>query len=398
MGATITAVLVAVTTFAFPSKAHPLSQRSPRASAPASTQAVSFLEGRLLLDGAPADSGTVVLHRVTPTDAGPVDSVRVGEEGRFRFELPELPQEASGEVYFASSRRDGVLYFGSPITDTVPLDSIYTIASYGTRPAPEAGLPFPVANRNLFVDEGPMGWRVTDLIEIRNDSAATWVPGPDEHPVWRYPLPPGARSFRVGDGDLSPDAVRFEDGALLVYSPVPPGEHLYMIQYELEDLEFSLPLPGTTETLEVLMKEPAPDVTLGGLERRQPVQLEPEVFYARWRADDVADRVVRVQRDEQGTPNDPRAWLGVALALVLLGAAIWAVRRTEAPDGPELAAGGDRRREILLEVARRDEEFEALDNPDAEARDRFRKRRAALLQQLETIPPEDGDDGDGGPR
>lgn len=389
---------MALTPVASPFEAHPLAQRSPREGAAGSTQAVPFLQGRLLLDGAPADSGTVVLHRVTPTDAGPVDSVRVGDEGRFRFQLPEVPQEESGEVYFASSRRNGVLYFGPPITDPAALDSIYTVASYGTRPTPETGLPFPVANRNLFIDEGPLGWRVTDLIEIRNDSAATWVPGPDERPVWRYPLPPGARSFRVGDGDLSPDAVRFEDGALLVYSPIPPGEHLYMIQYELEDLEFSLPLPGTTETVEVLMQEPAPEMTLGGLQRRQPVQLEPEVFYARWRADAVTDRVIRVRREEQGTSNDPGAWLGVALALVLLGAAIWAVRRAEGPDGAQPTAAGDRRREILLKVARLDEEFEALDNPDPEARDSFRKRRAALLQHLEGAPSEGRDAGDGGLR
>jgi hypothetical protein len=341
------------------------------------------VRGTLLVDDVPADSGTVVLHRVTPAESGPVDSVQVDADGGFALALPHAPETGSGEVFFASARREGILYFGPPVTQMADLDEPYVISSYGTRPAPPGGLPFAVRVRNVFIDEGPMGWRATDLIEIHNDSAVTWVSPDDEHPVWRYPLPPGARSFRVGESGLSEDAVRFEDGGILVFSPVPPGERLYMVQYELEDLEFSLPLPGFTEVVEVLMREPSPAVTMEGLRREQPVQLEPDVFYARWRAQDVSDRVVRVRRGEdEGGAVLP--WVGLGLALLLLGAGIWGVRRQARPPEDEPPSS---RQALLLEVAELDEAFEALDDPDPETVARYQRRRKALMERVRAADP-----------
>lgn len=367
----------------------PASLRAEQAQA---VPADPVVQGTLLVDGAPADSGTVVLHRVTPAESGPVDSVRVGPDGGFALALPHAPESGSGEVFFASARREGILYFGPPVTEMANLDEPYVISSYGTRDAPPGGLPFAIRVRNVFIDEGPMGWRATDLIEIRNDSAVTWVSLDDEHPVWRYPLPPGARSFRVGESGLAEDAVRFEDGGILVFSPVPPGERLYMVQYELDDLEFSLPLPGTTEVVEVLMREPSPAVTMEGLARAQPVQLEPEVFYARWSAEDVSDRVVRVRRGEE-REGDILPWVGLGLALLLAGVGLWAIlRSTASGDAPPSS-----RKALLMEVAELDEDFGALDDPDEETVARYRERRRELMEQVRaaeasaTSGPGDGD-------
>lgn len=357
------------------------------------------LQGELRLDGTPADSGTVVLHRVTPAEAGPVDSVQVGPGGRFTLELPGMPVPGSGEILFASARYEGILYFGPPITEPAQLDSVYRLDMYASRAAPVGGLPFPVSVRNLFIETGPMGWQVTDLFEIRNDSSVTWVQGEGGGPVWRYPLPPGALSPRVGQSDLAEDAVRFEGGALSVYSPVPPGERLYVIQYDLESLEFSLPLPGRSEIVELLVREPAPALVLEGLRRDQPVQLEADAIYSRWSGEEVVDRAVRVWLGEDEGRN-LLPWIGLLLGLLLVGATIWAARQPEG--GGELAhiPGDDgmdaERRRLVAELNRLDEDFAALEAPDEARRDRYRLRRRDLLAALDRLgAPPHGEGGRG---
>ena len=297
------------------------------------------LVGRLMLGGQPADTGTVVLHRVTPEEAGPVDSVRVEEDGDFELLLPGLPVPGSGEVFFASARYEGILYFGSAITEPAQLDSLYVVETHRTRRAPEGGLPFEVEVRNIFIDQGPMGWRATDLFQVRNDSAYTWVSGGDDvvdgAVVWSYPLPTGAVSPRVGQSDLSPDAVRFEDGGIQVYSPVPPGDRLFVIQYELEELEFSLPLPGETGIIEVLVDEAAPSLRMDGLRADQPVEMEPGSIYRRWSGQELSNRAVQVAPGREGD-DDVMPWIAFVLALILAAAGFWAVWRS----GEDSAEGG----------------------------------------------------------
>lgn len=350
-------------------------QESPRA------QPVDpILTGRLMLAEQPADTGTVVLHRVTPAEAGPVDSTQVQEGGRFEMRLPELPIPGSGEIYFVSSRNEGILYFGPPITEPGQLDSLYVVTQYPTRPSPSGGLAFTVEVRNLFIDQGPMGWRATDLFQVRNDSAFTWVSGREEHPVWVYPLPEGARSFRVGESDLAPDAVSFEGGALQVMSPMPPGERVFIIQYELESLEFALPLPGQTDVMELLVQEPAPALRVEGLRRAPPVEMEPGSTYLHWAGEELSNRVVRVEPGrEDGVELLPL--LAVSLALLLLGIGAWALRRTT-PAGSWVTEGRSRD-EILVAVARLDESFEAAGSPSDEDRARYEARRRELLATLE---------------
>lgn len=368
--------------------APPVAGQTPAPSAPGATIAPvePELRGELRLDGVPADSGTVVLHRVTPAEAGPVDSVRVEGDGSFRLGLPAVPVPGSGEIYFASARHEGILYFGAPVTDPVQLDSIYHLEMYSTRPAPDGGMPFRISVRNLFVDEGPMGWRVTDLFEIRNDSAVTWTEGAGGGPVWRYPLPPEALSPRVGQSDLADDAVRFEHQAISVHSPVPPGDRLFVIQYDLESLAFTLPLPGHSEFVEVLVEEPAPPLTVEGLGRDQPIQLEADIVYARWSAEDVVDRVARVRLGAERQVS-LLPWLGVVLGLGLVAATVWAARQPQArPEGPgglpEGSGAVPERRRILLELAHLDEAFEGLEEPDPEAAVRYRVKRRELLDEL----------------
>jgi hypothetical protein len=357
------------------------------------------IRGRLLLDSVPADTGTVVLHRVTPEEAGPVDSVQVGAGGAFALPLPSLPIPGGGEVYFASSRYEEILYFGGAVAQPTQVDSFYTIRTYSTRTAPPEGLPLTVEVRNIFIDQGPMGWRVTDLFQVRNDSARTWVGEGAEGIVWQHPLPTGARSVRVGQSDLSPDAVRFDDGGMQVLSPMPPGERLFVIQYELEALEFSLPLPGRTEIIEVLVDEAAPSLRMEGLTAAQPVEMEPGSLYRRWAAEGVEGRTVRVAPGEESA-SSILPWVGVGLGFLLLGLGVWAVRRrppardpgreadprpsdpSPAADQKASASPAPVRRRILLEIAELDEVFAGISDPSEEDRRRYETQRSELLRRL----------------
>ncbi len=340
------------------------------------------LAGRVLLGDRPVDTATVVLHRVTADEAGPVDSVRVDEEGSFRFALPGLPgANDARNIYFASVRRYGVLYFGSPIARPAQLDSIYTVQTYEPREVREDGEELPIAIRNLFLTRTQEGWSVTDLFEVRNESEWTYV-GADDGPVWRYPLPPEATNFQVGQGDLPSDAVEFADGMVTVSAPIPPGERLYIFTYTFPDLNFELPMPGTTEVIQMLISEPAPDLRVEGLERDRPVEMEPGVQYRRFAGENLADLSVSIAEEEEGT-GIPIREMAVLLALLLTGAAIWAVRRRQEEEAPvEAPVEITDREELLMAIAALDEEFEAKEGPSEEEEAHYRERRRELMERL----------------
>lgn len=325
-----------------PTLALVLSAFVPALSLGAQADPPPVMDGRLYIAEAAADSGTVVLHRVTPEEAGPVDSVRVEAGGRFRLPLPGTPVPGSGEVFFASVRYEGILYYGDAVTAPEQLEEPYAIRAYPTRRAPPGGLPLPIAVRNVFVDHGALGWELTDLLEIRNDSSVTFVPGAQGEPVWRYPLPTGARGARAGRTDAGPQGIRFREGAVEVTGPIPPGGRLVVIQYDMEEMEFSLPAPGRTGVLEVLVREPAPALHLEGLARQPSVELEEGSTYLRWAGEDLEDRAVRVREGEPGGEL-VAGWVIVVLALILALVAIWAVviREGSPAEGSAAPEGGD---------------------------------------------------------
>jgi hypothetical protein len=345
------------------------------------------LEGVVRVGDEPMDSGTVVLHRIDDAIQGEIDSTRVASGGAFTFSLPSVPAAGSGEMYFASTRHQGVLYFGGAVTAPAQLDSLYEIQAWDTLVVSDpGGRELPVAIRNVFLEEEETDWLVTDLIQVRNDAEGTLVSLGDGV-VWRYPLPEEATSPSLG-GEFIPGSSEFQDGDLVVYSALPPGERVFVIRYRVPDPYITLPLPGETGVLEVLVREPAPPVEVPALQAGLQVELEPGSTYRRYSGTDLTDaRIAMVEGREEGSV--PVEWLAVALGLLLAGVALWAVlgrpRAAPAPAGPAAAPadGGDgARRGLLLEIARLDRDFEALEDPGDEERARYRRARRALLDRL----------------
>ena len=358
------------------------------------------LRGRVEADSTmDFQGGTVVLHRVAPGEAGEIDSVGVGPSGEFSLSLPSVPDPGGrSEVYFASLRHQGVLYFGPPIATAAQLDSLYRIQVHDTAAAPAGGAEIPLAVRFLLLDPLPdgegEGWRVTDLLQVRNEGTRTLVAS--EGPVWRYPLPAGAADVEVGAGDVAPGALEVAGDSVRLSMPLPPGDRQVVLRYRVPELPLSVPAPGRTGEMEILVREPAPPLEVSPLSALASVEMEPGVTYRRFAANDLEDAVVRLAEGEEPFQLPVRG-LMVALGLVLTAAGVWAVlRRPKRAEpvpsgGPPAGAAttptaSERRQALLLEVARLDE---ARERGEVEE-EAWRRRREDLLARVRRIVPETG--------
>lgn len=341
------------------------------------------LRGEVLRDSQAVSGVMVTLHRVSPQEAGQVDSTRTGDAGDFLFRLPTVPgaDAESGDVYFASVRHDGVMYFGQALNQTVQLDSLYRIQVYDTVSAPPGGRDFPIVARNLLVEEAEDGWTVVDLFRLQNQGDRTVV-AREGGIVWSHPLPPSATDFQPGESDLAPDAVTFRDGEIRVSSPTPPGERTYLMRYHVPELPFEVPVADTTRRMEMLVREPAPPLTVTILQQLEPVQIEPESNYRRFAGADLVDQVVEISEGEESDAGQV-AWFAVILGLILAGAAVYAVKR--APAAVATASETETRSQLLLEIAELDAAFQGREDLSARAKRQYESERERLKARLKAL-------------
>ena len=331
---------------------------------PASAQEAS-ITGVVRVGELNADTGTVVLHRVGAAFAGEVDTVAVAPGGGFSFRLPAAAVGENG-VYFASVRHDGVLYFGPAIHDSATLDSVYVIQAYPSRVAgPGTGIP--VRARNVFAEATDTGWTLTDLFEVSNPGSATLI-APAGGYSWAHRLPDGATDLDVGQSDLSPEETTLEGGRLQTAGAVPPGESIFLVQYRVDDSGLRIPSDTPTESFELLIREPAPSVSVSGLAALDPVELEG-VTYRRFAATSLPPTTVRLSLGAEWRPADSIPWLAALLAMVLAvaGGAV-AVRRGRTAD----------RRAVVVEIARLDEALAS----GAIGADEHQRRREELVARI----------------
>lgn len=357
----------------------PLLQASP---ALAQEPVDPTLGGEVVRNTRPVPDVMVTLHRVSPQSAGQLDSTRTVEGGRFDFVLPTIPgsDPEGGDVYFASVRHDGVLYFGQAINQTAQLDSLYRIEVFDTTSAPPGGRDFPIVARNLLVEEVEDGWTVVDLFRVQNEGERTVV-AREGGIVWSHPLPASATDFQPGESDLAPDAVVFADGEIRVSSPTPPGERTYLMRYHVPELPITIPVSEETRRIEMLVREPAPPLTVSGLEQLEPVSIEPESSYRRFAAAEPTGQEIEISEGDEGGMGEV-AWFAVVLGLILAGAAVYTVQRS--PRAAR-ASGGPSRNELLLEIAELDAAFQGREDLSSEARERYQAERKRLKQRLKEL-------------
>lgn len=244
-----------------------------------STLEVRTVEGRVLRGSAdgerPVDGQFVVLHRIAADSAGPVDSARTTREGRYRFSYRVGPGEA---MYIVSTRYAGIAYFTPPLREIAVRSPEGDVTVFDTT---STGVPLTVRGRHFVVSppdaEGTR--HVVDVFEVANEATRTRTTGDSPHGAWATRIPEGVRNPGVGQGDISPDAVRFDQGRAAVFAPFAPGVKQVVFTYELpaSQSSLSLVLDQPTAMLEVLVEGSGASAT-GVVTRQEPVTLEGRQF------------------------------------------------------------------------------------------------------------------------
>jgi hypothetical protein len=328
------------------------------------------------------DGTWVVLHRVGAEHAGPIDSARTLRDGGFSIRY--TPSGAGDAIYFVSATHDGIAYFSPPL-DTSRAVEDAEIAVFDTTSAP---VPIHVRGHHIVVTKSESdGTReVVEVFELANDSSVTRVAA--DAPVWSTSLPDGATDVRVGQGDLSEDAIRSDSGRLRVYAPLAPGIKQLSYAYRMPEGAFPLtrPIEGRGGVLEVLLEEPNATVSAPGLARVEPVTVESRTFNRFLAQEVAAGGVVRISV-AGGVLGSRRVWiiaviatLAATMTLLLLR---FGRRRVPTPHPVAHRLPQERRSEQLArEIAELDVRVEQAQQLSDTDRDAYAERRASLKRAL----------------
>ena len=366
-------------------------------SAGAAQDAPRVIEGRLTRPGPagrelPVANEWVILHRVGPDNAAPLDSMRTRANGAYAFRY-----RASGDanaVYFVSAMRGGVAYFTPPTREAEVRGGMANLAVFDTT---SRAIPIAVRGRHLIVtapDSASGTTRtVIEVYELSNDSTLARVPGQAMRPTFESPLPAGVDRVSGGQGDVSPDALRADDGRVRVWAPIGPGLKQLSYSYDIPATQLHLAVPIETEipVLEVLVEDSRGTAIGADLVEVDPVQVDGRPF-RRFLAQDVQPPALV----EVTTPG-AQAGLGglrVMLLLTAVGAAmLLGLGMSFLRGGPRAFA---RRRvstpeSLALKVAALDAAFEALAAPTEQQKAEHYVKRAQLKGRLSaTLAKRDG--------
>ncbi|HEX8454951.1 MAG TPA: hypothetical protein VF647_22935 [Longimicrobium sp.] len=304
---------------------------------PADAQVIA---GRVTRAGTPEPGLVVELHRVTRNTRGPVGKVTSGPGGAFSIPLPPVQDSAGFTVFFATAIANGVRYFG-PVVHGGAGDRNYEIQVYDTTSSPAAADSVRVTRRDVVLISGSEGgWEVAELVRVENRARRTLVPDATR-PLFGIAIPKGSTAFEAGDGapgEASPgaggqqlpgDVVRVGD-RVWINAPLVPGERDVIFRYRLapSPREASIPVEHATDSLNLYVKQPAPEVLVAGLAAPRPFTADGEQFLQFSGAGLRAGSAVGLDwRGPAPAPVDPR-WAALAAAGAVLAVGAWlAVRR-----------------------------------------------------------------------
>lgn len=293
-------------------------------------------EGRVLRpdsSGAPQPLAGqwVVLHRVGTDRAGPLDSVRTGSNGgfRFRYAITGSPEA----LYFISAMYRGIAYFSPPLRTPVVRGGDADILVYDTTPD-TTGLHVQGRHFVLSLLRGSSR-EVAEIFEIENPGPRTIVARDSTTPLWTTALPAQAESAKVAPGDVAAAAVTFRPGRAELFAPLSPGLRQLVLTYSLGGRRFpvSIPVERETSVLEVLLEDPRASVRGPGLGEVAAATIEGRTF-RRFLAQNVARSAVFVV-DAPPPPVNNDAILRILLVTftaAMLGALIfWYARKRGTP-------------------------------------------------------------------
>jgi len=276
----------------------------------------------------PYTSGWVVLHRVTMTAQGPIDSARLDPRGRYRLRIGAVDSVAT---YLVSVFHDGVAYFSQPITaGHFPRSAIDTLRVFDTT---TVGPPLTVRRRLLSVAAPkPDGSRdVLELQELENPGDKTRIAADTLHPVWTGVLPAGALQFSVGQGDFSSEAVARHADTVALFGAVQPGgarqlAYNYLLAGGVRT--WMLPVDHPLEKILILLEDTTARVTGPGLRALGVRPIEGRHF-VEYEIDDVRTGALIAIEFPRGPfrVESLIPFIAAALGLLLALGFWWALRR-----------------------------------------------------------------------
>jgi hypothetical protein len=276
----------------------------------------------------PVSGAWVVLHRVGPDRAGPLDSLQSDSRGRYAFNYERTGSEDA--VYFVSASHDGIAYFTPPLAEGKVTGDDAEITVFDTT---SGHVPMSLRGHHVVVSAVDANARraVMEVYDLSNDSSVTRIAVGDrpEDATWQVHITPGATDFQVSQGDISAAAVAYANGVVNVFAPIAPGIKQLSFSYSLPANAFPLKLPLEKETgvYEILIEEKAGSVTGPHLKEVDPVTVEERNF-RRFLASDMPENSVAVIDLPAPPPTrsiDPRFL--VALTVVIGGSMIAALAR-----------------------------------------------------------------------
>ena len=250
-------------------------------SAAAAQNGARVVEGRVIRPGAagpaPVAGAWVVLHRVGPDTAGPLDSVRSRADGSYTIHYRAFGSAQA--VYFVATKYDGIAYLSSALSGPRVAGADGDLTVFDTT---SSGVTVHERGRHVivFAPEADGGRNVMEVYELANDADRTLVPGGAGRPAWSAPLAPGAADFRAEQGDVSTGGMSAGQGRVEVYAPFAPGLKQLSFSYRLPKNAWPLTLPAARDTLvlEVLLEETSGSATGGGLRAQGPQLVQGRTF------------------------------------------------------------------------------------------------------------------------
>jgi hypothetical protein len=266
----------------------------------------------------PVSGAWVVLHRVGPDRAGPLDSVQSDARGRYSFNYTRTGSEDA--VYFVSAFYDGIAYFTPPLTEGKVSGDDGEIAVFDTT---SGHVPLSLRGHHVVVSAADANARrsIVEVYDLSNDSSVTRVAAGDgpAAATWATHIAPAATDFKVGQGDISGQAVSFKDGVVNVFAPLAPGIKQLSFSYSLPASSFplKLPLEKATGVYEIMIEDKAGKVSGPHIREVDPVTVD-ERNYRRFLASDMPENSVAVI-DLPAPPStrtvDPRYLLAITLVI-----------------------------------------------------------------------------------
>ena len=244
--------------------------------------------------------------------------------------------------------------------------------------------------RNLVLDHAPEGWLVTDFIQVRSDEREAEANGTTSEgtaePTLTYPLPRRARGAEVISGHAAHEAGVVRHGFLTVTRPLRSAEHLFVLRYGVSDPFIDFELPGTTDMVDVLIREPAPPAEIPGLTYRGTVELDEGPPFVHFSGDGFQEATLSI-KEASGSSLPAAPSLAAALGFLLAGGGALAVGKG---DGSRAGRGT---RDRVFAIAKLAEALERDGRVTREERHALEARRRRWVREMHSRRESGGGSG-----